>query len=285
MANSKILLFGSTGYIGSEFSRQISNVVCAPSYSNFKTLADCDAILSEVRPTAVINAAGFTGKPNVDACEHQKRECTEGNVDLPTLISEICMRHDIPFCHVSSGCIYTGYEKDFTEDDTPNFSFANNNCSFYSGTKADCEELLKSNPKAYIWRLRIPFNNEHNPRNYLTKMLTYNKILNLPNSVSHREEFVTTCLKTLEQGIPYGIYNVTNPGSVDAKYVLEAFSKRKEFADIASSKTFFKDEDEFMATVVAKRSNCVLNVDKLSQHGIRMRDVHDAIDEAIATYH
>jgi hypothetical protein len=39
----------------------------------------------------------------------------------------------------SSGCIYTGSRPDgsgFTEENPPNFNFRQNNCSFYSGTKA-----------------------------------------------------------------------------------------------------------------------------------------------------
>ena len=39
---------------------------------------------------------------------------------------------------ISSGCIYNGYEKRFTEEDEPNFTF--NNGSFYSGSKALCEK-------------------------------------------------------------------------------------------------------------------------------------------------
>ena len=32
---------------------------------------------------AIINAAGFTGKPNVDACETHKQETIDGNVVFP----------------------------------------------------------------------------------------------------------------------------------------------------------------------------------------------------------
>jgi hypothetical protein len=45
----------------------------------------------------------------------------------------------------------------FTETDTPNFSFRDQPCSFYSGTKALGEEAMAGIGQSYIWRLRIPF--------------------------------------------------------------------------------------------------------------------------------
>ena len=72
----------------------------------------------------VINCAGYTGKPNVDACETNKGECRKGNIELPKVISNACALVGIPWGHVSSGCIYTGNRLDgsgFTEEDPPNF--------------------------------------------------------------------------------------------------------------------------------------------------------------------
>jgi dTDP-4-dehydrorhamnose reductase len=57
----------------------------------------------------------------------------------------------------------------FTETDTPNFSFRDPPCSFYSGTKALGEEAMAGIGQSYIWRLRIPFDEFDNARNYLSK--------------------------------------------------------------------------------------------------------------------
>ena len=88
---------------------------------------------------------GIRAKPNVDACEMHKAECLAGNAVLPGTIAQACEAANVPWGHVSSGCIYTGSRPDgsgFTEEDAPNFSFRQNNCSFYSGTKALGEEVL-----------------------------------------------------------------------------------------------------------------------------------------------
>ncbi len=100
--------------------------------------------------TFVINAAGFAGKPTVDACEIARADTLEGNAVFPLRVAEACAQAGIPWGHVSSGCVYQGSKGvdaagqtiGFREEDAPNFSFRQNNCSFYSGTKALGEEIL-----------------------------------------------------------------------------------------------------------------------------------------------
>lgn len=280
----RTLLFGATGYIGSEFVNQLKIAVAAPSHSKLRSYKDVLDAIKSVNPSCVINAAGYTGKPNVDACESQKDQCLQGNIILPLWIAQACESLKIPMAHVSSGCIYNGHDKVYTEQDAPDFSFVQNNCSFYSGTKAQSEALL-SEFDCYIWRLRIPFNSENSPRNFLTKMLNYTSILNLPNSVSHREEFVAACLKTLELQIPTGIYNVTNPGATDARTVLELFKRHHpSLTTLIDSKKYFASVEEFMTIAKAARSNCVLDSSKLASFGVKMRPVEEAIEDAVIKY-
>lgn len=285
----KVLLFGSSGYVGSVFKQQLEskqvNVVCAPSHMTLPSESAVYDLVSQVKPSVIINAGGFTGKPNVDACEHQKEQCEHGNVTFPVWIAKASSRVQAPFAQVSSGCIYNGHDKVYTEADAPDFSFVQNNCSYYSGTKALAETQLRDFPKTYIWRLRIPFDHYNSPRNFLTKMLNYSSILSLPNSVSHRAEFVEACVKTLELQIPYGIYNITNPGAIDARKVLSMFAElRPETKAIVDSKKFFESVEQFMTVAVAPRSNCVLDSSKLASFGIQMRPVEQAITEAILQY-
>ena len=92
-------------------------------YYDIKTLSK---FLKDMRASFAINAAGFTGKPNVDACESAKYECLQGNAVLPGIIREVCEDLKIPWGHISSGCVYSGRRYDgkgWTEEDEPNFSF------------------------------------------------------------------------------------------------------------------------------------------------------------------
>src|SRR3989344_2091165 len=99
-------------------------------------IADRTAVIAEldrVKPDIVINAAGKTGRPNVDWCEDHKEETLHANVTGAVVLLEECRKRGIYWVHMSSGCIYTGDNNGagFSEEDAPNFDG-----SFYSRTKA-----------------------------------------------------------------------------------------------------------------------------------------------------
>jgi dTDP-4-dehydrorhamnose reductase len=282
-----IYLLGGSGYVGQAYQALLSgkgipfrNVRRGDlDYTDAATLRDA---LQRDRPEFLINAAGYTGKPNVDACEVHKSECLAGNAVLPGTVARACAEAGVPWGHVSSGCIYNGARPDgggFTETDPPNFTFRAGPCSFYSGTKALGEEVLADQPGVYIWRLRIPFDARDNPRNYLTKLMRYERLLEATNSISQLHEFVAATFACWEKRVPFGIYNVTNPGQVTTREVVELIRRSgvcpKEFR-------FFASEAEFMR-VAAKtpRSNCVLDSGKLARAGIRLTEVREAVARAL----
>src|SRR5690606_31933173 len=212
-------------------------------------------------------------------------ECLFGNAVLPGRIAEACDAAGVPWGHVSSGCIYTGARPDgsgFTETDTPNFSFRTNNCSFYSGTKALGEEVLSGRDNVYIWRLRIPFDHNEGPRNYLTKLMRYQRLLAATNSISQLHEFVAATFACWEKRVPFGIYNVTNPGQVTTREVVDLI---RQSGVCTKDFSFFKDEGEFMQTAAkTPRSNCVMDSSKLQATGISMTEVREAIARDLANW-
>ena len=311
-----ILLLGASGYIGEAFAKELRRrkmdfVPLARKqidYTRFDLLLE---FLKAAKPVFVINAAGFTGKPNVDACELDKAGTLAGNTLLPQTIAHACAAVGIPWGHVSSGCIFSGakivedgrmrVEKDltkpelralakkspdkirgFTETDAPNFSFRNLPCSFYSGTKALGEEAIAGIGQSYIWRLRIPFDGFDNARNYLSKVQRYVKVYDNVNSISHRADFVNACLDLWELRAPFGIYNVTNPGFVTTRHVIEMIQKK-----LKPAKRFeFWSNDEEFYKIAAKtpRSNCVMDVSKLLTAGVKIRGVEEALEDSLKNW-
>src|SRR5277367_546902 len=187
-----IYLLGGSGYVGNAYQALLKRKGIA-FRSLYRSDVDyCDlgvlrAALLRDRPEFLINAAGYTGKPNVDACEIHKAECLLGNAVLPGTVARACEDAGIPWGHVSSGCIYSGDGpggKGFKEEDIANFTFRSNHCSFYSGTKGLGEEVLAGHPSLFLWRLRIPFDSVDNSRNYLTKLMRYPSLLEATNSIS-----------------------------------------------------------------------------------------------------
>jgi len=311
-----ILLLGASGYIGSAFVTELQRRKKEfhtlsrkqVDYTRFDALLE---FLKAQKPSFVINAAGYTGKPNVDACELDKAGTLLGNTLLPQTIAHACAAAGIPWGHVSSGCIFSGAkvaengvtrtEKDFTkpelralvgrtrsaihgftENDTPNFSFRDGPCSFYSGTKALGEEAMSGIGQSYIWRLRIPFDEFDNARNYLSKVQRYSKVYDNVNSISHRTDFVKACLDTWELRAPFGIYNVTNTGFVTTRHVVEQIEKILKPAKIFE---FWASDEEFYK-VAAKtpRSNCVMDVSKLVSAGVKIRSVEEALEDSLKNW-
>jgi dTDP-4-dehydrorhamnose reductase len=311
-----ILLLGATGYIGKAFAGELTRrgKKFTPlsrkqvDYTNFDALL---GFLKTNKPAFVVNAAGYTGKPNVDACELHKADTLQGNTLFPQTVAQACAAAEIPWGHVSSGCIYSGAkivesgktraEKDFTkpelralvekspqaihgftETDVPNFSFRDGPCSFYSGTKALGEEAIAGIGQSYVWRLRIPFDEFDNARNYLSKVQRYAKVYDNVNSISHRADFVKACLDTWELRAPFGIYNVTNPGFVTTKHVVELIEKHLK----PSRKFEFWANDEEFYKVAAKtpRSNCVMDITKLLAAGVKIRGVEEALEDSLKNW-
>lgn len=279
-----ILIFGASGYVGQMFCDYLElnyHGQYKKVQARGQTPDSLRKIFKDERPTFVINCAGFTGKPNVDACEAQKDECFKGNVLFPTMLADVCSTYSVALGHVSSGCIYNGYEKVYTEEDEPNFTFKQNNCSFYSGTKALAENILKDFSSVYIWRLRIPFNEDLMcKRNYLFKILHYERLLDAINSISQIDEFVRACVMCWESSAPYGIYNIINPGAVTTHWITEQLS-RYYAPSFPTAFRWFENLEEFNKTVKAPRSNCVLDSSKIQSLGINLTPVEDAIIDAI----
>jgi dTDP-4-dehydrorhamnose reductase len=311
-----ILLLGASGYIGEAFAshlraRRLDFVPLARRELDYTRFDRLLAFLREHKPTFLINAAGYTGKPNVDACETARADTLAGNTLLPLTIAHACAAAGIPWGHVSSGCIYTGAKvrhgdawqiepdltrpdlralvdrdpaaiRGFIEGDEPNFSFRRPPCSFYSGTKALAEEAIAGIGESYIWRLRIPFDEFDNPRNYLTKLQRYAKVYDNVNSISHRGEFARACVELWERRAPFGAYNVTNPGFVTARQVVEVIQRTLK---PARAFEFWADDAEFYRTAAkTPRSNCVMDVSRLLATGVKLRPVEEALETSLRNW-
>ena len=109
--------------------------------------------------------------------------------------------------------------------------------------------------------------------------MRYARLLEAANSLSQLDEFVRACFETWHKRLPFGTYNVTNPGHVTTREVVDLIKKSgvcsKEFS-------FFDDETEFMAKAArTPRSNCVLDTTKLQSAGVVMTEVHEAVERAL----
>lgn len=265
-----VILFGSTGYLGEHFLKAYPDAHCPHiDIGDRNSVSD---LLDAEKPDLIINAAGKTGRPNVDWCEDHKEETFHANVTGPIVLMEECAKRGIYLVHLSSGCIYSGDNggKGFTEEDEPNFAG-----SFYSRTKAWSEQMLKEFPNILIVRLRMPFDDTPNDRNLLVKLRKFAKVNDIANSITYLPDFINAVTQLIDRR-KSGIYNVVNPGSVSPYDIIELYKKAIDPSHVAERLS----EKDLPAVSKVPRSNCLLSVAKLEDEGINMRPVEEAIAEA-----
>ena len=112
--------------------------------------------------------------------------------------------------------------------------------------------------------------------------MRYPRLLEATNSISELDEFVAATFECWVRRVPFGTYNVTNPGSISTHEVVELI---RGSGVSTKSFSFFSSEEEFMR-IAAKtpRSNCVLDSSKLEKAGIRLTPVHEAVERDLKAW-
>lgn len=234
-----ILVVGR-GWVGRKMFDQLINnghtVTLCPHYKAEEVL------LADRKFDWVVNCAGVTGVPNVDACEKNKIETMNGNAIFPVKLFELCKSLGIKFAHFSSGCIYEGDIDDSYAD--PNF-FG----STYSVSKGVSDLLLKDN--CLVFRVRLPFSGENDKKNLLYKLYQYAKNQKLVdgglNSITDIDEAVEHAVDLIERDA-CGPYNLVNWDPITTHEIAEMMGLQCEW---------WSDE-EFKTVTTARRSNCVI---------------------------
>lgn len=224
----------------------------------------------------VINCSGYTGVPNVDACEDNKELCYTYNVLYPMQVVKLCTQFKIPVIHVGSGCIYSGYDKVYTEEDTPNFGIYSDKSSYYSKCKHVFETFAKEF-NCYVLRIRIPFTDTLTRKNYFSKLLNYDTLINELNSVTSLNDFDEFVVRFIAAKPEYGIYNVVNPEPVKAEEVVHILKQN----NIVNSKWKFIDLKDL--NTKANRSNCVLSTSKIENLGLQLPETRASLLRDVAT--
>lgn len=270
------LIYGANGWIGSKIVKILKDMEHVVIFARSR-LENFEAIRNEITtisPDRVILAAGLTGRPNVDWCEDHKMDVLKVNVIGTSLLAEICHENNVHLSYFGTGCIYsydldhtmTG-EKGFTEDDNPNFEG-----SYYSKTKIITEKILKEFGNVLILRIRMPLSDDLHPRNFITKITKYEKVVNIPNSMTVLHEMLPIatdmCIKAKT-----GIYNFTNPGVISHNEILDLY---KKYIDPSFTYQNFTLQEQ-AKILKAQRSNNCLDVSKLKSEYPELEDIHLAI--------
>lgn len=267
----RALIFGG-GYVGSRFAARLPGSQTAKA-----DITDRQAVrkaLHEQRPTVVINCAGRTGTPNIDWCEDHVAETLASNTLGPLVLATECLDRQVPFAHVGTGCVYTGDNggAGYRETDAPTFDG-----NVYTRSKILSEQALREFPVLQL-RLRLPVDAVPGPRNLITKLAKFRRVVDVRNSISVLDDFVSAGIALLEKRCT-GIFNVTNPGSISPAGILKLY---REIVD--PGLTYEVVRPEQLAALRTGRSQCTLNTDKLKAQGVVLAPIEDAVRKALHVY-
>lgn len=260
------------GYLGKQFAEYFGATLLS---RKILCRYDISHALDLERPDFVINCAGKTGRPNIDWCEHNKEETFYSNVVLPSYILQACNIHAAKMVHIGSGCVYQGDNDGYgySEGVRPNYED-----SYYSWTKVVSEKFLSDHDVLQL-RLRMPVNNKPDPRNLLTKLLGYKKVVLARNSITYIPDLLFAARSLMNKNAS-GIFNVVNKGSITHPEILETYRQ-------ASGKDISYEcisPEELDAITLAPRSNCILSIKKLEDAGVLMRSAQIAIHDCVKEY-
>lgn len=265
MDKKAVLLYGENGWIGGKIVELLKETedVNLHLHIGKARLEDCAGILEELikfQPSHVILAAGLTGRPNVDWCESHKVETLQVNTIYTSVLADMCHSRGIHLTYFGTGCIYEYDEEHpiysgigFTEDDEPNFSD-----SFYSRSKTLTEKILKEYDNVLILRIRMPLSDDCHPRNFITKIAKYEKVVDIPNSMTVLHDLlpisVDMCLSSKT-----GVYNFTNPGTISHNEILDLY-REYIYPDFVYQNFSLEEQSKILK---AGRSNNELDSSKL----------------------
>ena len=269
----KILLFGHNGWIGSQFISILddSNIAYIRGKSRANNVKKVEEEILLHTPSHIISFIGRThGEYNgvkintIDYLEEEGKlqENLNDNLFGPMVLGLLCEKYSIHYTYIGTGCIFEydenhpyGLEKDgFTEDSEPNF-FG----SSYSVVKGYTDRLVKLLPNCLNLRIRMPITNQDHPRNFISKILRYDKICSIPNSMTVLPLLMPVLIKMMLDK-KTGTYNFVNPGLISHNEILEMYKAK---IDPTFSWNNF-DIKEQNIVLRSKRSNNYLETTKLT---------------------
>jgi 3,5-epimerase/4-reductase len=290
----KVLLLGNKGWIGSMMSSLLTerkiNFITTSIRPNNKT--EFEKYLVEEKPTHIMSFIGRThgsinGKKytTIDYLE-QKGKITENvrdNLFSPLVIALLCKKYNIHYTYLGTGCIFKfnkehpfGKEENgFTEESTPNF-FG----SSYSVVKGYTDELMHLFEDCVLnLRIRMPITSKHEPRNFITKITTYEYICSVPNSMTVLEELLPYVIDMAQKNTT-GTINLTNPGLISHNEILEMY---KEYIDKDFTWKNFSQEEQ-LKILDADRSNNYLDTTKLETLYPEIKNIKDSIKDVFINW-
>jgi len=287
------LIYGINGWIGQQVAiemdkKQLKYIVGQERAVNQQDLIE--EILS-VKPTHIISLIGRTHGvihgtqfTTIDYLQDAAKlsENIRDNLYSPLTLAILCEKFNIHFTYVGTGCLFEyddnhPYGKEdtgFTEQDVPNFFGSN-----YSTVKGYTDRLMHLFTNTLNLRIRMCLTPENHWRNFITKLITYDKICSIPNSMTVLPELIPIMIDMALNKVT-GTINLTNPGLITHNEILEMY---KEIVD--PNFTWHNMSLEHQSNLLAAgRSNNYLDVSRLKELYPDVKHIKEAVRDCLKNW-
>jgi len=295
-----ILIYGGNGWIGQQFvnilkQKKISHIISKTRVNNYDDIYEN---LMDHNPTHVISFIGrthgeYNGKyfSSIDYLQQPDtlKENINDNLYGPIIIAQACKNYSkkksaVHFTYIGTGCIFKyddkhkfeKQENGFKESDKPNFF--GSNYSIMKGTTDNLMKLLYNNTCLNI-RIRMPITDNNHSRNFITKIINYEKICSIKNSISVLPELLPIMLDLMKRQLT-GTFNLTNPGLISHNEILELY---KEIVDNDFTWKNFTLEEQ-AKILESNRSNNYLDTCRIEKLYPNIKNIKDSVRDVLKKY-
>ena len=291
---TKILVYGGNGWIGGMMCEILSkqNISFVKSNLRVNDKKSVGEELDIVKPTHVMSFIGRThcnhngtNYTTIDFLEQKGRirENVRDNLFSPLVLAILCSRRNVHFTYLGTGCIFN-YDTEhsrtptgtgWTEDDTPNF-FG----SSYSVVKGYTDELMHLFDTSVLnLRIRMPIVSQDCPRNFISKIVKYDNICSIPNSMTVLDELLPLALE-MSLVNQTGTINLVNPGVISHNEILQIYKDNVD--PLFKWKNFTIDEQD--SILAAERSNNSLDTKKIEELFPNVRPINIAVTKCLKNW-
>lgn len=278
----RVLIFGSKGWIGSQFVKLLKQTRHIVIETNVRAdnEVEVEKLLKQTSPSHVVSFIGRTHGPGHSTIDYLElpgklKDNVCDNLYAPLTLAIQCSKLNIHYTYLGTGCIFLAddpIKSSYNEESLPDF-FG----SSYSVVKGYTDRLMHNFKDSVLnVRIRMPITGEYNPRNFITKITTYNKVCSIPNSMTVLPELLQIMIKMMESK-KVGTINLTNPGVISHNEILQMY---KEIVDPNFTWQNFTVEEQNQI-LLSKRSNNQLDTSKLQEWYPEVLPIKDSIRKCL----